>query len=161
MADQTPTPAAEWAQPFIEYGTEVLPSGRVCRIRLFNPTDELLAGTLPNILLDWVVFAKPWGITNDDPPATVAAHYEGLVNLAARILVDPVLVIRGDDEPPADPAKGEIGPGVLTPEDLYHLRAVGMWSRLPEVQDAPFSDPADEARGAGAPLASDAADAPE
>lgn len=156
------TPAEEWEQPFVEYGQEVLPSGRVCTIRLVNPTEDLLAGILPNLLMDWLHFRKPWGLPEEEPAAKVAAHYEGLVQLAARILVYPRLVLRGDDEPPPDPKKGEIGPGALTPDDLTYLRSVGLWTRLPEVQAAvPFLDEESDAGGPGATVASDASDAAE
>lgn len=166
MADETvrplePTPAAEWSKPFEEYGTEVLPSGRVCTIRLVNPTEELLAGTLPNLLIDWLHFRKPWGLPDPAPADKVATHYEGLLQLAARILVFPVLVLRGEDEPPPDPAKGEIGPSALTPDDLTHLRAIGLWTRLPEVQDAPFLGQGIDTGGTGEALEPDAPDPTE
>lgn len=161
MAEERPNPgapappltsAAEWTQPFTEYATETLPSGRVCRIRLLNPTAEIAAGTLPNLILDWVVFGKGWSIGPDDPARAVQAHYQGLLQLAARILVAPRLVLREADEPPANPVLNEIGPEALTPDDLYYLRAVGLYNRLPEVADAPVfpAQPADTTAPAGA-----------
>ena len=84
-----------------------------------------------------------------------------LLTIWESFLPEPRLVIRGEGEPPADAPKGKVGPEWFTREDLFHLRAIGLWIRLPKVQDAPFPGDADGAGGPGTAVAPDAASSAE
>jgi hypothetical protein len=93
---------------------------------------EMLAGTLPNRVLDQVVWGKEPDADSD--PKTIAEYVRGLLNIAARAITSHRLVL---DRAP-DATKNEIGIAHLRFGDLLTIRQRALWDALPGVQDAPF-----------------------
>lgn len=133
------TSAEEFEAPFEESAKgelEELPSGRVVRIRKLGIVQELLAGTLPNRVLDQIIFGKDLRNVDPDDPKNadqVQRYVEGLVNIAVRAVTEPKVVI--DRKP--EPKKGEISQFSFTLPDLQHIRFVAVYERLAEVVETP------------------------
>lgn len=111
-----------------------LATGSTVEVRSPDLISEMLAGSLPNRVLDQVVFGKDLDEGQKTDKRQVAEWVRGLLNIAARALVRPILIL--DREP--NHAQGEIGIGDLRLGDLLTIRQRALWDVLPEVQDAPF-----------------------
>jgi hypothetical protein len=148
-APQEPATAAEvvaaWERPIpIE-----LPSGWTALGLPLALTAELLAGTLPNRVLVHVLGWESEAQSDAQRRQQAIEELRLLLNIARRSLVSPRLVLPEDEREP-DPARNEIGPQHLRPEDLRTIRQRVLYDALPEVAAAPFRTPDDAPGGAGA-----------
>lgn len=138
---------AAWERP-IELD---LPSGWTALGLPLSLTVELLAGSLPNRLLLYVLGWEAPAQTDAERRQRAAEELRLLLNIARRSLVSPRLVLPEDEREP-DPAKNEIGPRHLRIEDLRYIKQRVLDDALPEVAaaSAPFRDPDDAPGGTGA-----------
>jgi hypothetical protein len=138
-APPEPTPAAQCHGRFATPFTLPLPSGIVVRVHGLDVVSEILAQTLPNRVLEHVVYGQDG--PKDDTPKAAQDYVLGLHNIAVRALIFPRLVL---DRAP-NYAAGEIGKGDLRLDDLRMIRQRVLWDSLPVVQDAPFRVSTDDA----------------
>ena len=133
------TPARAWLAGFEQHITVTLPSGRTCVVKPLRVVSELLAKTLPNRVLEQVVFGKR--LEEGDRADTIGDYILGMVNIAVRALVSPQMVMFGE------PDETQITPADVTLGDLTVIRQIAIWDQLPEVADAPFHDRHDDRGG--------------
>lgn len=150
-AGAQPSPLDAWEVPT---GERELPlaSGRVVVVRPLDLTAELLAGSLPNQVLDWVIFGS---LGRDAHKQTYQQHvktvYEAKLMTVARGLARPKLVLGPPDnvlKVMPDKAKGEIGPRQLHPREIDEIYNYLINGVLPDAASAPFPAQADDAGGA-------------
>lgn len=151
----TPSPIDAWDTPDFEATTTLpLSSGRVVVVRPLNLTAELLAGTLPDQVLEWEIYkdlSKYESTTTDadgKPKADPFAFqkrtrllYESKILTLRRGLVTPKLVSGPPDnilKVTPEKHKGEIAPWQLRPAEIDDIYNFLMWGVLPDKASAPF-----------------------
>jgi len=138
-AEPAPTPATALRDRF-RTETLTLSTGVVVTARKLSLMRELLGGSLPTQVLDWIVFQ---GATSEitDYAQRSAEIYKARLYVVARILAAPRLVLgRGKDIRDVQPdyAAGEIGPLDLTHEEVWEIYSWGILGVVPDAVTAPF-----------------------
>lgn len=147
LSDIQPTPAAAIAGRWTT-GTKRLQSGVVVRGRTLSLMGELLGGSLPAVVLDWIIFE---GVTSEitDQARRTAEIYKARLYVVARILDYPKLVLgRGADIRDVQPnlEAGEVGPTHFSAEEIWEIYSWGVVEVTPSLDTAPFPA-ADDAAG--------------
>lgn len=122
-AEPEPTPMAAWQERFATR-PYTLRSGYTVLLRRVSFMQGILDGTLPNQVLNLVMFDVDPTDAEGDKSDQVKNLFETYLMIVARALIQPKLRLGppGDFtniEPKAD--RGEIGPWQLTPADVYEL----------------------------------------
>lgn len=140
MIEQHTPDESTTSQPTVWAGGPItLASGRVINLRPLNLLTEVLAGTLPDQILDWCVFRT--GSRRERYAERVAELYQAKLMVCARGLVSPRLRLGPPDDitnVSPNESKGEVGPATFKLAEIDEIYSILMEEVVPAAATAPF-----------------------